>query len=110
RLDRGRFILRSQWLPDWRAIARAARAQSANRPWGFVAPPRLANHPGLFRHPRRLCLFAVVAGVLRNVAALEICPFGAKHWSAWRHRLFSRLVACSRRPVLFSPAPDINSR
>src|SRR5438105_10425606 len=60
--------------------------------------------------PRRLCLFAVVAGVLRNVAALEICPLGAKHWSAWRHRLFSRLVACSRRPVLFSPAPDTNSR
>ena len=25
----------------------------------------------------------------------------AKHWSAWRHCLFPRLVACSGRPVLF---------
>src|SRR4029077_12129321 len=99
-----------QWLPDWRAIARTAHAQSANRPAALLRPPRLANHPGLLRHPRGLCLFAVVAGVPGDVAALEIRPLGAKHWSAWRHRLFPRLVACGRRPVLSHPAADANSR
>ena len=61
RLDRGGSILRSQRLSHRRAIARAAHARSANRPVTLLCPSRLANHPGLLRHPRSLCLFAVVA-------------------------------------------------
>src|SRR5205807_10034188 len=109
-LARGQSVLRSTLLRDRRPIAGAARAQSADRPAALLRPPRVAHHPGLLRRPRRLCLFAVVARIPGNVVALEICPFDAKHRSAWRHRLFPRLVACSGRPVLSPPAPNTNSR
>src|SRR5436305_4223897 len=53
------FFVLSGYLIGGQLLAPLTRGRSIDL-WRFFAPPRLANHPGLFRHPRRLCLFAVV--------------------------------------------------